>query len=95
MFSVSRPQYVKFPPGATEQVSKLLEESEITSIVEISSLAVQPLVVQKQALGKATGFFEQGFQTGAGIILSFVLPALGFGTYILGKKGYEIVMRRR
>jgi hypothetical protein len=96
MFSVARPQFVERPPAAFQKAEELLSGSskKITAST-LREAAVKPLTAIKQSDNKAVGFFEQGLFTGAGILLSIVLPIVGYSTYLLGRKGVEYAMKLR
>ncbi|KAH6892057.1 Aldehyde/histidinol dehydrogenase [Thelonectria olida] len=93
MFSVARPQFVEAPPAALLQVEKLLDgEAQAQSV---RALATKPLKPTGQPKNDFPGFFEVGFMTGFGITLSMVLPLVGYGTYILGRRGLEYALKMR
>lgn len=96
MFSVPRPQFVEKPPAVFQKVEELLSGSSMkVTTSTLREAAVQPLPPTKQSDNKAIGFFEQGFFTGATILLSVVLPAVGYSTYFLGRKGVEYTLKLR
>ncbi|KUI56751.1 Aldehyde dehydrogenase, dimeric NADP-preferring [Cytospora mali] len=96
MFSVPRPQFVEKPPDVLRKVEELLSgtSKEVTAST-LREAAAKPLPPTKQSDNKAVGFFEQGLFTGAGIVASIIIPAVGYSTYFLGRKGVEYVMRLR
>lgn len=95
MFSVPRPQFVEKPPAVFRKVEELLSGSSKSTVTTstLREAAIKPLPPTKQSNNTAVGFFEQGLLTGAGIILSIVLPAVGYSTYFLGRKGVEYTMK--
>lgn len=96
MFSVARPQFVEKPPANFQKAEDLLSgSSKKVTMSTLREAAVKPLPPTKQSENKAIGFFEQGLFTGAGIILSVVIPVLGYSTYFLGRKGVEYTLKLR
>lgn len=104
MFSVARPQFVEKVRGGFQTVEDALlgssssskaSRSRGTTASKLRELAVQPLPPTGQSDNKGIGFFEQGLLVGAGIFASFLLPALGFTAYFLGRKGLELATRYR
>ncbi|KAJ0116118.1 ldehyde dehydrogenase [Diaporthe amygdali] len=98
MFSVARPQFVQKPPAALRKADELLSGGPNKGGVTASALreaATQPLAPVKQSSNKAIGFFEQGILTGAALYLSIILPAVGYSTYFLGRKGVEYALKFR
>lgn len=100
MFSLPRPQFVEpAPPGSPfRTVEDTLIPSTATSRKAVASggssgrlraLATRPLGPTGQKKNEMLGFFETGFFTGAGITLSVVLPVIGWGAYVVGRKGLE------
>lgn len=106
MFSVPRPQFAEKPPPAFQKVEDLLSSGagkgkgewkargKVTSSM-LREKAVKPLPPTGQSENKAVGFFEVGLLTGAALYLSAVLPAVGYITYFLGRKGLEYAARTR
>lgn len=100
MFSVPRPQFVEKLPASFQKVEDLLSarDEKASGKVTTSTLravAVKPLPPTGQPDNKAVGFFEGGLLTGAGIYVSIIIPAMGYGTYVLGRKGFELAARSR
>ncbi|KAK7749728.1 hypothetical protein SLS53_000307 [Cytospora paraplurivora] len=96
MFSVPRPQFVEKPPIAFQKAEELLlGSSKAVTTSTLREAAVKPLPPKNQSDNKAIGFFEQGFLTGAGVILTLVLPAVGYSTFLLGRKGLEFTRNLR
>lgn len=100
MFSVPRPQIVEKLPAVFQKVEDLLFTGDgkgkgkgKVATSTLRAVAVKPLPPTGQSDNKAVGFFEEGVLTGAGIYLSIILPAVGYGTYFLGRKGFEIAAR--
>lgn len=103
MFSVPRPQFVekvvaegfqKVEDVLLSSTSKKTRGSGITT-TKLRDLATKPLPPTGQPDNKGIGFFESGLLVGAGIYASLLLPALGFTTYFLGRKGLELAARYR
>lgn len=102
MFSLARPQFIEKPPAAFRKAEGLLSGSssssasrKVTTTSALREAAVRPLPPIRQSDNKAVGFFEQGLFTGAGVILSVVLPVVGYSTYFLGRKGVEYALKLR
>ncbi|KAH9883343.1 Aldehyde/histidinol dehydrogenase [Xylariomycetidae sp. FL2044] len=93
MFSVGRPQYVEPPAGAFAEAEKLLEGARGVNASSIRKLAVQPLKPTGQGSNWGIGFFEQGILIGASIMLTVVIPLVGYTTWITGRKGFQLAMR--
>lgn len=95
MFSVPRPQFVESPSETFKKAEQLLAGSKGVSTSSLRSLAVKPLAPTGQPKNEMTGFFESGFFLGAGIALTAILPALGWTSYVVGRKGFEYIGRFR
>lgn len=105
MFSVPRPQFAEKPSPALQKVEDLLlsgvaaaggarKKSKVTTAA-LREQATKPLAPTGQSENKAIGFFETGILTGAAIYVGAVLPAVGYTTYVLGRKGFEAIARMR
>ncbi|KAK3685688.1 Aldehyde/histidinol dehydrogenase [Podospora appendiculata] len=105
MFSLPRPQFVEPPPRAAEDLLRLNGGSGASGsptgkvlTKHIRALAVRPLApsgLPAKNRNTGIGFFDSGFFIGAGIALSVVLPALGWTSYVLARKGVEYAVRLR
>lgn len=96
MFSVPRPQFVERAPEVFQKAEELLSgSSRKATAATLREAAVEPLPPMRVSDNKAVGFFEQGLFTGASVMLSVVLPAVGYSTYLLGRKGVEYALRLR
>lgn len=101
MFSVPRPQFVEKVAGDFQKVEDILLSSKKTSsssnitTSKLRELATKPLPPTGQSDNKALGFFEHGLLMGGSIYASLILPALGFTTYFLGRKGLELAAKYR
>jgi hypothetical protein len=100
MFSSERPQYISSPPSDLLAIEKLLEggqksESREVSLRKIRSSAVEPLPKTGQPLGHAIGFFEQGIMLGAGLFLGVFIPAVAYGSWVLGRNAWKLVVQSR
>lgn len=99
MFSSERPQYISPPSGDLLAVEKLFDRDHDSAIkgllAELRNAAVEPLPKTGQPPGHAIGFFEQGILLGAGLFLSVVVPAMGYGWYVLGRFAWKSIMSRR
>ncbi|CAL3967004.1 unnamed protein product [Diplocarpon coronariae] len=100
MFSSERPQYISRPSSDFLAIQKLFDGekkpgSEARLLTEIRKAAVKPLPKTGQPLGYAVGFFEQGILLGGGLFLSVVAPALGYGTFVLGRYAWKAVASMR
>lgn len=100
MFSLPRPQFVE--PAPPESPFRTVEEAILVpstttgkkataqgSSLRLRALATRPLAPTGQKKNEMLGFFETGFFTGAGITLSVVLPVIGWGAWVVGRKGVE------
>jgi hypothetical protein len=97
MFSVPRPQFTNAPKSTSlNPASKILsfDSKEKVSMKEIRKLAVKPLKPTGQGKGEAIGFFEQGIVTGGLILFGVVVPAMGYASWVLGRKGWELARRK-
>lgn len=54
---------------------------------------MKPLKSTGQGKGEAIGFFEQGIITGGVILFGVVVPAMGYASWVLGRKGWELARR--
>jgi acyl-CoA reductase-like NAD-dependent aldehyde dehydrogenase len=95
MFSVPRPQYITTSPELFSVSAKILDNMNHTSEKAMRSLATAPLAPTGQGKGFAIGFFEQGLLTGAAVALTVVVPAISYGTYVIGRKCFEYAAKRR
>ncbi|KUI71133.1 Aldehyde dehydrogenase, dimeric NADP-preferring [Cytospora mali] len=96
MFSVPRPQFVERPPDVFRKVEELLYgTSKEVTVSTLRDSAAKPLPPTKQSDNNGVGFFEQGIITGVSIMASIIIPAVGYSTYFLGRKGVEYVMKLR
>jgi hypothetical protein len=90
MFSISRPQFI------TAQADPLLSlEDDADTVKKLRKLALTPLKPTGQSEGSSIGFFEQGLLSGAAVIIGVILPAAGYGAWILGRKCFEVAVRYR
>lgn len=88
MFSKARPQYITPPTIET------LQDITTVSSRQLKAVATAPLKPISQGRGFAIGYFEQGLISGASIVISIVLPAVGYGTYLVGRKVFQHAVRR-
>lgn len=88
MFSVARPQFVQAVTGDFAQV-----ESSMVSLEKLRTAAVKPLKKLDQGPGHAIGFFEQGILTGLIMTASVVLPIVGYGSWVLGRKCWQMAVK--
>lgn len=100
MFSSERPQIVLSPSSDVLVIEKLFEgvqqsESREVSLRKIRSNAVEPLPKTGQPKGHAIGFFEQGILLGAGLFLSVFVPAVGYGSWVLGRHLWRMAAQSR
>ncbi|CAM1508470.1 Fc.00g053180.m01.CDS01 [Cosmosporella sp. VM-42] len=95
MFSISRPQVIQALPGSVDKAEKLIGGEKGVTAQSLRALAVKPLKPTGQPGNEFVGFFETGIFMGAGIVLTIVLPVVGFGTYFMGRRGLEYVTRLR
>jgi len=101
MFSFARPQFIEPPPEPFTKLQELVlpagkqAGSRAQSSTKLRALAVRPLGPTGQKKNDMLGFFEVGFFIGAGITLSAVLPVVGWGAWVLGRKGLEYAARFR
>ncbi|OBT85867.1 hypothetical protein VE02_06076 [Pseudogymnoascus sp. 03VT05] len=90
MFSIPRPQYIHALPTELSVVDEHLFPGRnlngTTKVKQLRSLAARKLTRTGQAQGYDIGFFEQGILLGLGVFLSIVMPAAGWGLWVLGKK---------
>ena len=56
-------------------------------------LSMKPLKSTGQGKGEAIGFFEQGIITGGVILFGVVVPVMGYASWVLGRKGWELARR--
>ena len=54
---------------------------------------MKPLKPTGQGKGEAIGFFEQGIITGGVILFGVVVPVMGYASWVLGRKGWELARR--
>ena len=80
-FSVSRPQIITKGVEIPDEVKELREKATI---------ALKPT---GQKPGHAIGFFEQGILIGLGVTALIVLPAAGWGTWMLGRGVWRYARR--
>ncbi|CZR61845.1 uncharacterized protein PAC_11742 [Phialocephala subalpina] len=78
MFSTPRPQFITAPPS-------------LPSSIEMKKAATKELKPTGQRPGHAIGFFEQGILIGLGSAAVVVLPALGYGAWWVGRKGWVVL----
>jgi hypothetical protein len=99
MFSLPRPQFVEPVPEVFRTVEEIVVptggKAAAAQSGKIRALAVAPLEPTGQKKNEMLGFFETGFFTGAGIALSVVLPVVGWGVFVVGRKGVEYAVRFR
>ncbi|KAK9422114.1 putative Aldehyde dehydrogenase domain-containing protein [Seiridium unicorne] len=95
MFSVARPQFIEPPPETFAKAEELLLGSKKITTSTIRALAVKPLKPTGQPGNAQLGFFEAGFVTMASITFAGLLPVLGYGAWIAGRKGFESALRWR
>lgn len=98
MFTFPRPQFIEPVPEVFRAVEEIVVPTSKKAAAQgsrIRALAVRPLEPTGQKKNEMLGFFETGFFTGAGITLSVVLPVLGWGAYVVGRKGLEYAVRLR
>lgn len=95
MFSISRPQYISALPTELSVVDEHLvpgwNSNRTTKAKQLRSLATQKLPGTGQAQGYDIGFFEQGILLGLGIVLTIVVPATGWGLWVLGKRARSLM----
>lgn len=60
---------------------------------EIRKQAEEPLPKTGQPLGHAVGFFEQGIFLGAGLFLTVVVPAVAYGSWVLGRGAWRLARK--
>lgn len=95
-----RPQFIEPVPEVFRQVEEITAPTagrKTANGNKLRALAVRPLQPTGQKKNEMIGFFETGFFTGAGIVLSVALPMIGWGAYVVGRKGFEyaVSFRRR
>ncbi|KAK6062339.1 putative aldehyde dehydrogenase [Seiridium cupressi] len=95
MFSVARPQFIEPPPETFAKAEELLSGSKKVTTSTIRALAVKPLKPTGQPGNAQLGFFEAGFVTMASITFAGLLPVLGYGAWIAGRRGFESALRWR
>jgi hypothetical protein len=100
-FSLPRPQFISpdlsFKSKVPDLLSTLLTFSpkDKLSAKQIRNEAVKPLKPTGQGKGEAIGFFEQGIVTGGVILFGVVVPTMGYLSWVLGRKGWELARRVR
>ncbi|KAH8891372.1 ALDH-like protein [Thozetella sp. PMI_491] len=96
MFSVTRPQFIEPLPEALQKAEQLLSgTSKGMTSSSLRALAVKPLAPTGQPKNQQIGFFESGFFYGASISLPVILSLLGYTSYVLGRKGWELALKLR
>ena len=63
-------------------------------VKELRAASVKPLKPTGQPAGNAIGFFEQGIITGGLILFGVVVPGVLYGSWVVGRKGFEYWGRR-
>lgn len=94
MFSKPRPQFISLPEKSTKLFGSL-QNIRTASSKELKAAALVPLKPMGQGKGFAIGYFEQGILSGATVFLSIILPAVGYGTYFVGRKCFEYAVKGR
>lgn len=97
MFSVPRPQFASpSKPTAHDPASNVLSFNSKGKVTtkDIRKLALKPLKPTGQGKGEAIGFFEQGIITGGLVLFGVVVPAMGYASWVLGRKGWELARRK-
>jgi len=97
MFSVPRPQFTSPSKSSShDPASSILSfnQKDKASIKDIRKLALKPLKPTGQGKGEAIGFFEQGIITGGMVLFGVVVPAMGYASWVLGRKGWELARRK-
>ena len=95
MFSVPRPQFISSAPlrfGSASKTSSLEQEGQV-SAKEIRKEAMKPLKPTGQGKGEAIGFFEQGIITGGLVLFGVIVPTIGYVSWVLGRKGWDLARR--
>lgn len=97
MFSSPRPQYISRLPlsrAGTSDLEKLCEGNvNGDELRKIRQRMNEPLPKTGQKPGHAMGFFEQGIFLGMGIFLSVTIPVAGYGSWVVGKMAWKLVVR--
>lgn len=95
MFSISRPQYISALPTELSVVDEHLvpgwNSNGTSKAKKLRSLATQQLPSTGQGQGFDIGFFEQGIFLGLGVVLTIVMPATGWGLWVLGKRARSLM----
>ncbi|KFY88807.1 hypothetical protein V498_06667 [Pseudogymnoascus sp. VKM F-4517 (FW-2822)] len=90
MFSIPRPQYISALPTELSVVDEHLvpgrRSNGTKKAKQLRPLATQKLPSTGQAQGFDIGFFEQGILLGLGVVFTIVVPATGWGLWVLGKR---------
>jgi hypothetical protein len=69
------------------------DQKDKVSTKAIRTEAMKPLNPTGQGKGQAIGFFEQGIITGGLVMFGIVVPTLGYVSWMLGRKGWEMARR--
>lgn len=99
MFSLARPQFVAppAPAGPLGQVQALLllgGDGAADAGAKLRARATAPLKPTRQPDNARLDFFASGVLTSLAITLSALLPLLGYTTWVVGRKGLEMAMRK-
>jgi hypothetical protein len=96
MFSTPSPQYILPPISRLDDIKELFNNTSKsdskTKFQELRNRAIKNLSPTGQKPGDAIGFFEQGVLVGAGLVLLVAVPTLAYGTWIVGRKGFQLTM---
>jgi hypothetical protein len=96
MFSTPSPQYILPPASRLDDIKELFDNTSKSDskikFQELRNRAIKNLRPVGQKPGHAIGFFEQGVLVGAGLVLLVAVPTLGYGTWIIGRKGFQLTM---
>lgn len=93
MFSSSRPQYISPPSKDLQALENVVSTGEEVLLISIRKQAEEPLPKTGQPLGHAVGFFEQGIFLGAGLFLTVFVPAVAYGSWILGRGVWRLAKK--
>lgn len=99
MFSALRPQFIRPSASVAEKkVAGLIvvgkQEVDALQLKKLRDEATTPLKKINQGPGHAIGFFEQGMLAGAAVWLFAIIPVVGYGSFVLGRRGWQMAMKR-